>query len=89
MARTPGLRKITPGWKDDSLYRRRRPVTTPPVPRSAEQIERSTQAFLDAMNERLKSYGQKSLEKIVDQEARIAIEGDTAMDDVPFGETGE
>lgn len=31
----------------------------------------------------------RALAKLVDREARIAIEGDTAMDDVPFGEKGE
>lgn len=32
---------------------------------------------------------QRDVEKSVDTEARIAVEGNTAMDDVPFGESGE
>ena len=85
MAGTPGLRKITPGWKDDSIYPRKKrrpafvPLTEEQKQAQLEAAERSTARFLADMNARFAQNGQRSLEKLVDRTARDAVEGDTDL----------
>lgn len=104
MARTPGLRKVQAGWKDRSLFgRTSRRATMPSTPEQNAKADAylevacaaleagNSEAFFAAIRDREapKPQGEQSLDRNHDREARIAIEGDTAMDDVPFGEKGE
>lgn len=88
MAGTPGIKTYNHGWKDRSLYGRTSQKRAQRMP-TAEEVARAN-AFMDRAVALIES-GQsvRSIEKLVDREARIAVEGDTAMDDVPFGEKGE
>lgn len=85
MAGTPGIRTISGGWKERSAYLRTSQKRAQRMP-TAEEVAHAN-AVVDRAVALIES-GQslRSLEKLVDREARIAIEGDTAMDDVPFGE---
>lgn len=92
-----GLRTVRSDWGNDSIYARRRKPAAPPPP-TPEQIA-SREKFWSDYEERLKrddeawlarrAKGAATVVDMVDQDARIAVEGDPAMDDVPFGESGE
>lgn len=79
MTRTAGLRTHKQGWKDRSLYR---PRHTPSAVINFSEEEREAQnaALIEAMTARLNpANGQQALNKLVDREARISVEGDTDL----------
>lgn len=92
-----------PTYKQDSARRKREQLhaqsqTTPEQKAAVEKIHADLEARWNRPFEPgergykppVDQSGQeRALEKLVDTEARIAVEGDTAMDDVPFGESGE
>ena len=105
MARgTPGLRKVGNGWKNNSLYRGNKRVSVAP-PSAEDQARSSAlmdaacealsqgkaEEFMAAIRDRdaADTEGNDALAREKDREARIAVEGDTALDHLPFGGSGE
>lgn len=80
-----GLRTVSGNSVINPLYGRRRrrvpfvPLTEEQKQAQLEAAERSTARFLEAMNARFAQNGQRALEKLVDREARVAVEGDTDL----------
>lgn len=90
MVRTNGIRKVGGGWKDP-FYKPRTKASRPA--RTQEEIaadEKRMQDFIEAQGwNKPAEPQQRALEKIVDADARRAVEGDSAIHDAPFGESVE
>ncbi|NGP19162.1 hypothetical protein [Devosia aurantiaca] len=90
MVDTKGLKRQRDDWTNNSIYAR------PRKPRERKRPTPEQRAEMDRIFDEAEARWNapavtqsRLLEAIVDTEARIAVEGDTAMDDVPFGESGE
>ena len=85
MARgTPGLRKVGNGWKNNSLYRGNKRVTVSEI--TPEQKAGSDAYLAEACEALSQGRAEEFFAALRDREARIAVEGDGSVDDLPFGE---
>lgn len=91
------------GWADDSIYSRNKrasvSINGEQQARSKALVDAACEAlsqgkaeeFFAAIRDRdaTDTEGNDALAREKDREARIAVEGDTALDHLPFGESGE
>ena len=72
------------GWADDSIYRRPKRTTVGEI--TPEQKARSDAHLAEACEALSQGRAEEFFAAIRDREARIAVEGDGSVDDLPFGE---
>lgn len=85
-SRHAGLRTTRQAWKNPLYGKAARPLPKPPTPEELAEREVQREAFNQRFLAEMESRSQQRvLAKLVDKEARVAVEGDASIHQEPFG----